>query len=241
MKLSEIEKQINSLQESMRLSFRRTIEDAIKIGELLTIAKKQLSHGDFMPWCKKIGINYKNAERYIKLEKYKIKLDKMSNLTEAYKLIESEENKRKRKEFEEQTKRIREYKKTGIKPDGWNKKTDEYRLKKEKEDKEYEERKRKAFEEKKKKYEEELKQEEYESNEINNIFEEISIMKESILEKEKIFKKMKMSGNNSNDIIYDALYDYLNKLDDNQRLEACHNIIKFCKTIASELQIKSVN
>ena len=235
MKLSDIEKQINILQESMRLSFRRTVEDAIKIGELLTIAKKQLPHGEFMPWCKKQKIPIKTVARYLKLPEYKNKFVNVTNLTEAYKLIESEENKRKRIEFEEQTKRIREYNKTGIKPDGWDRSTEYEYQKRIKEHKERTERIEKAKKEK--------KENEYSDNYIDN--DEVdSLIKELRLREEKkneFYNKMRMTGDNSKDPIYDALLEYLLELDESNRLEACHNIIKFCKTIANELQVKSVN
>lgn len=237
MELKQIEKEIKELQGDMKLSYRRTVDDAIKIGELLKDAKEQLDHGDFMPWCERQGLNRGNSQRYIQLAEYKPKIHNMCNLDQAYQLIESEENKRKREEFEKQSERIHIFKKTGEKPDGWNESTDAYRLKKEQEDSEYEERKRKAFEERQKKFEEKKYSENIDTEQLLN---EAAKLTGAFEEKERILSKMRLTGNNSKEPIYDALFEYLIALNENQRLEACHNIIKFCKGIAAECQKKSV-
>jgi DNA repair exonuclease SbcCD ATPase subunit len=251
MKLKEIEKEIAGLQKDMIISYRRTVDDAIRIGGLLSEAKKQLPYGEFMPWCKKQGIDKSTANNYQKVFEYSLKLLNVSNLSEAYKLIENEEEQKKRKEFQEQSKRIDEYKRTGKKPDGWNDKTDYYRLKKEREDEEYRKRKQELFDQKeeqrkqrKRKIEEEKKKEndEYEKHkqETQEVLEGLTKLQLAIEEKDRLFKKMNLTGDNSKEPIYDALLEYLLGLNENVRLEACHNIIKFCKTMANELQRRSI-
>lgn len=244
MNLKQIETTIKDLQQDMKLSYRRTVDDAIKIGELLKDAKSQLPHGDFMPWCERQGMKQWTSDKYIKLADYKSKMVNITNLEQAYKLIESEENKRKRQEFEEQTERIQEYKKTGIKPEGWNESTDAYRLRKEKEDAEYEERKRKAFEERKKKLDEESKKHdevlENDRKETDEILSGLQDMMNTNEEKEKLLSKMRLTGDNAKEPIYEALLQYLMSLNESTRLEACHNIIKFCKGIATECQKNSI-
>lgn len=239
MELKQIEKEIKDLQGDIKLSYRRTVDDAIKIGELLKDAKLQLEHGEFMQWCERQGIKHYTADKYMKLVDYKSKMLSCSNLDQAYQLIESEENKRKREEFEEQTSRIREYKKTGKKPDGWNESTDAYRLKKEQEDAEYEKRKTEMFEKKQREYEEREKSRKYADVNTEEILSGLSNMMEVNNEKEKLLSKMRLSGNNAKEPIYEALFEYLAGLNVNRRLEACHNIIKFCKGIAAECQTKS--
>lgn len=244
MNLKQIELTIKDLQQDMKLSYRRTVDDAIKIGELLKDAKVQLQHGEFMSWCERQGMKQWTSDKYIKLADYKSKMVNITNLEAAYKLIESEENKRKREEFEKQTERIQIYKTTGLRPGDWDKATDEYRLKKEKEDAEYEERKRKMFEERKKKIDEQSKKHderlEDDKKETDEILSGLQDMMNANEEKEKLLSKMRLTGDNAKEPIYEALLQYLMGLNESTRLEACHNIIKFCKGIATECQKNSI-
>ena len=155
-----------------------------------------------------------------------------------------EENKRKQKEFEEQSKRVREYRQTGKKPEGWNERDDQARIKKEQGDADFEKRKTETFERRKKEFEERqtAKQEESKKHDVEteNLLTGLHKMGEALQEKQRLLDKMRLTGNNAKEPIYDALFEYLIGLGESQRLEACHNIIKFCKTIASELQKESI-
>jgi hypothetical protein len=52
-------------------------------------------------------------------------------------------------------------------------------------------------------------------------------------------EKIRLSADGMKDPFQDALMDYLNGLEnDNRRIEACYNIIKICKKVAVELQSK---
>ena len=48
-----------------RLSLTTTVEDAWRIGELLTQGKEQLAHGDFLPWVRRMGLSVRSAQEYM--------------------------------------------------------------------------------------------------------------------------------------------------------------------------------
>jgi len=183
-----------------------------------------------------IYIELPRRTAYSWLEKYSPEEKKLLT-DEEFDKKKRDENEQKRKEFEKQSSRINEFKKTGEKPNGWNESTDAYRLKKEQEDAEYVERKRKAFEEREKKFQEKKHIHDIDTEQLLNAAAKLT---GAFKEKERILSKMRLTGNNSKEPIYDALFEYLCSLNENQRLEACHNIIKFCKGIAAECQKKSV-
>lgn len=59
----------------------------------------------------------------------------------------------------------------------------------------------------------------------------------SIKERQEWKDKIKISNNGKDDPFMDALMDYLETLDDdNRRIEACNNIIKICRNISVKLQ-----
>jgi len=43
-------KEINQLHEEIQSSLKRSVGQAIRIGELLSIQKKKVGHGKFMKW-----------------------------------------------------------------------------------------------------------------------------------------------------------------------------------------------
>jgi hypothetical protein len=232
MDIKQIEDEIKKLQVSIKVSLKRTVGDAIEIGHLLMDAKQQLGHGQYEEWVTKQGLSKKSAWNYAKCFEYSAKTVKLTDLTEAYKLVESEENKRKQIEFKAQSNRVDQFKNTGVKPEGWDDKTDSYRVKKEKDDEGYRERKRMHLEEVARKSKNEKSTAEVLAG-LNDLSKSFEI-------KNALLKKMRLSGDNAQEPIYDALLEYLLSLTDNTRLEACHNIIKFCKGIAGECQKKSV-
>jgi hypothetical protein len=68
--------------------FKRGTADVIQVGRLLTLAKKEVGHGEFLPWLEKeFSLSDKSAERYMAAHKFMIdvaapllKSDKLSNL-----------------------------------------------------------------------------------------------------------------------------------------------------------------
>ena len=56
-------------------------------------------------------------------------------------------------------------------------------------------------------------------------------------EKTRFREKIKMTGDNQRDPFFDVLEEYLSSLSDNQKMEACHNIIKYCKRVVNSLHV----
>jgi hypothetical protein len=233
----EAREQIINLHTGIMSAARRSVQDAIKIGEIISEQKKLLQHGEFLPWVKTLPFDERTAQRYIKLNYYKNKTDSVSDLQSAYRQIENIEQQEKQTAEQRKKSMIAEYRRTGIKPDGWDRSLD-YIIKKQDEEKaKFEERSRKHFEQAEKEKQERLKQENAEdifSSVLNNAANEIiGNMKKRSEWKDKI----KVSNNGKEDSFVDAIMDYLDTLeDDNRRIEACYNIIKVCKNIAVNLQ-----
>ena len=60
-------------------------------------------------------------------------------------------------------------------------------------------------------------------------------------EKTRFREKIKMTGDNQKDPFFDVLAEYLSSLSDNQTMEACHNIIKYCKRVVNNLHVMGAN
>jgi hypothetical protein len=66
---------------------KRRTADLFRVGQLLTLAKEKVGHGEFLPWLEKeFSLSEKSAERYMAAHKFLItvapllKTDKLSNL-----------------------------------------------------------------------------------------------------------------------------------------------------------------
>ncbi len=73
---------------------RNTLEEAIRIGELLTAQKADLKHGEWLKWLKgNVPFSQKTAFRYMQLyhRKDELKLVTVTNLQQAYKLLAAPE------------------------------------------------------------------------------------------------------------------------------------------------------
>lgn len=85
--------EIVSLYKDLAKSLKTSLEKALRIGELLTQQKDDMKHGEFMPWVKKNlpFITDRTARRWMNLHKNRdrLKMDSVSDLTTAYKLLES--------------------------------------------------------------------------------------------------------------------------------------------------------
>ena len=237
MQATEAREQIINLHTGIMSAARRSVQDAIKIGEIIAEQKKLLQHGEFLPWVRTLPFEQRTAYRYLSLSDHSCKVATMSNLQEAYRQLETIEQQEKQTAEQRKKAMIAEYRKTGIKPDGWDRSLD-YIIKKQDEEKaKFEERSRKHFEQAEKEKQERIKQENAEdifSSVLNNAANEIiGNMKKRSEWKDKI----KVSNNGKEDSFVDAIMDYLDTLeDDNRRIEACYNIIKVCKNIAVDLQ-----
>jgi hypothetical protein len=80
--------EINRLHDGIVGALRNTVADAIEIGRLLTEHRDSLGHGEWMPWLKaNVRFDDRTARRYASLYENRDKLDSVSNLNDAYKLL----------------------------------------------------------------------------------------------------------------------------------------------------------
>jgi hypothetical protein len=153
----------------------------------------------------------------------------MKHLPEAYKQIQYLEQEKKKTETQKAFQRVQQFKSTGIKPEGWRRMTDDKLYKEEIE-------RDKRIEENRKR----INKIDNEKKSSSNMFDDLL---NNVIEKSKKVNSFKdsirLSFEGKNDSFIDALIDYLDSLnDDNRRIEVCHNVIKVAKNIAKELQRK---
>lgn len=229
--------EIIELHNSIMKSARRSVQDAIKIGEIISEQKKLLPHGEFLPWVGTLPFHRDTANQYMRLFLHSDKCRNVRNLQEAYRQIETIEHQERMSEEQRKRSMIAEYRKTGNKPTGWDRSFD-YIIQKDKEnEKKYQEEKRKADEERAKRIEQRQKEEQANdmfSDALNRATDEIINKHNKRIEwKDKI----RISDNGKDDAFMDAIIDYLDTLpNDNRRIEACNNIIKICRNISVNLQ-----
>jgi len=225
---------IIELHEGIITSARRSVKDAVKIGEIIFGKKKLLNHGEFLPWVASLPFNERTSQRYIKLFYWKDKYDSVSDLQEAYQKIETFEKQEKQTKEEHKRSIIAEYRKTGIKLDGWDD-SFKYIIKKDDENiKKLEEEKELRLERAEK-----YKQKEKEATDLYGDILENATAKlfEKRDERHKWKEKIRISDNGKDDSFNDAILEYLDTLDnDSRRIEACNNIVKICRNISIQLQ-----
>jgi len=235
---AEIKKELSELNQSLKMS----VQKAIKIGELLTAQKEFIGHGNFLSWLEdNIDINERNAQRYMKLSEYslKIKYDKMSDLQEAYTQIETIERQEKQSNEERKRSLIAEFRKTGKKPEGWDRDCD-YVIQKDKENEIRQAEYKKQFEQQRQeninKREQEKLTDDLFTQTLNNASNQFI---KQVTERKQWQDKIRISDSGKEDAFNQAIMDYMETLpDDNRRIEACNNIIKICKNISIDLQRK---
>src|SRR6516164_2177958 len=80
--------EINRLHNGIVGALRNTVTDAIEIGRLLTEHKASLAHGEWLPWLEaNLSFDDRTARRYASLYENRAKLDSVSNLNDAYRLL----------------------------------------------------------------------------------------------------------------------------------------------------------
>lgn len=241
----DYKRRINAVNDRIVMSLRRTVSDAIELGGILCEVKEKIGHGGFLPWLEKhCGINERSCRRYMEIYHYKNKTDRVSDLHEAYAQIETLKAQEKREEIERKEKMMRDYKRTGIKPDGWDRSCD-YEYKKWHDEKERDARVSAAIDAKTKAAEEtraKIKEREEKAESMKQSMDDVQrLIDESMrLSKEKdSFRKGITDGAKFMHAFLDVIDDYLHNLtDDNRRIEACNNIIKHCRDISIKLQGK---
>lgn len=84
---------INRLHGEIVSAMKTSLEKAFQIGELLCREKTKLGHGMFGPWCaSSLPFSQRTAGRFMRLhlDRDRLKLDSVTNLTEAYRLLADE-------------------------------------------------------------------------------------------------------------------------------------------------------
>ena len=230
-------KELNDLHQQIEGKLRSTVQDAIRAGELLTQAKDKLAHGELGQWIENNCIfSSKTAYRYMGIFEHKSKIVTVTNLPEAYRQVKQIESAKKQTENQKAFKRVQEYAKSGVKPEGWRKNTDDKLYQEEKDRDERIKRFKERVEADKQTKESKKKDYKQDSKHFN---EAISKLTSRVEERETFKEQIRISSEGKDSPFVDALIDYLQGLDDdNRRLEACHNIIKVAKSIAKELDRK---
>ncbi len=161
-------------------------------------------------------------------------------IPEENKLLTFEELKEHKKEQEQiDNKKIFEFKQTGIKPEGWERRHD-YLYKKTLDDSEYEKRKSAAFDKKEK--ENKLVDDDIEASKQKLI--DIENMKNQLTKETDIKEKLRLSNSDKNisqEIMFETIEDFLNDSDGiNEKLQKANNIILFVRDIAVKLQTQTI-
>jgi Pyruvate/2-oxoacid:ferredoxin oxidoreductase delta subunit len=88
--------EINQLHEANCTHARQTIENAIRIGELLSMERAKRKYGEWLPWLEaSIKFSRKTADNYQRIYNQRSKLVNVINLTEAYRISLPKESKAK--------------------------------------------------------------------------------------------------------------------------------------------------
>jgi hypothetical protein len=179
----------------------------------------------------------RTARNYMRVYDYRDKTASVADLQEAYQQIETIEAQERKTEEQKQKDRILHFTKTGIKPDGWKRGTDDKKA----ESIKAEQQKNQEFKEK---IDRDTEQRMADKKRVKDTFDEFDTLlggfEEQNKRRKEISEKMNLSGNNAEHEFNHVLIEYLNGLyDDSERLEACHNIIKICKRYVNEYQKKT--
>ena len=127
--------------------------------------------------------------------------------------------------------------KTGSFPSGWNPECQRLYEDRIKEERLRDERIRKMQEEMQKGAEERKCREDERKARVEEIDELVKGITENLTRRQVFKERIRISHDGKDDPFIDAILDYLDELeDDNRRIEACYNIIKTCKGIAVDLQ-----
>lgn len=238
--------EIHELHNGIMLAARRSVHDAIRIGQLLSLQKEKMKHGEFLPWVSELPFTDKTAEKYIKLYKYQYKIELDTNLQDAYHMVEQIEYQEKQSEEERKRAIIAEYRKTGKKAEGWDRSFD-YIIKKDEEaDRKYREQQERVKQEQaerdnkaKEREQERVKFDEKIKNE-NEFLDALRKSQQRDREDEELKKKLRLSSRQDNitqEIMFEELDKYLASISDKQRrIETAQNIIKYLRNAIIKMQ-----
>jgi uncharacterized protein (UPF0335 family) len=207
--------QINKKHRELSSALRKTLDIAIDIGSILKKVKRDLDHGEFLPWIQvNCAFSERTARNYMRVYEYRLDLQKadktarIADLTAAYKHIDRIEYEKNRKEIDKKMKEVR-------------KKTDG------------------------KKYDDKVNKDTYIKvggvDYTQKQFDEQLKILAAHNERQSKFREKINAGNDYQDTFFDMIDEYILSLKtDNEKLEACNNIIKYCRKLAGEFQRKSI-
>jgi len=188
-------------------------------------------------YCQDIGLDRSTAHRW--LEHYEPQEQRLLT-DDEYQLKQEEKRRAEMSIRDANNSRVNQAIKTGAIPRGWNDECQKLYDEKIKENR--------LRDERIKKMQDDMKRESEQRNEKANerysrkeeIDELIKNITTSVSKRAEFKERIRISHEGQNDQFIDALMDYLNELaDDSRRIEACYNIIKVCKGIANDLQVKA--
>ena len=236
---------INDAHEGVVQSSKDAIQYAIMAGAELSRIKSLVEYGEFIPILNsgKFKFGERTAQRYMQVADYSAKTTQLSDLQEAYKLIESEESKKKQAEQADQRQRIQYRIEHNEKPNTWQR-SDDYAWKKHQEEAQARSQRIKDFQESQLNISATDKDTSELDEDLNRAKEKASGSADFINdylknEQSKLADMQNLKITNQNGGILQLVESYLAGLgSDSQRIEECYNIIKYCKDKAIKLQQK---
>lgn len=121
--------EIRVLHNQILTAYRKSVEDAIRIGEILSIQRQDMG-GKYTAWIgAELPFSEDSAERYVLLFEYQDKIRNLRNLQEAYQKVKKLQDEKRKEDQERKNKLIAHYEETGQKAEGWDRSVD-YELKK---------------------------------------------------------------------------------------------------------------
>lgn len=227
------------------------IKCANRIGELLTGIQEDCKTAlkcRFADWVEQnCSFSERTAYKYMDLYKYRTKIADKETLQDCYNQISEIKQIEQKSEKMKAEMRVAECIKTGKKPEGWRRGTDDQLLADtiayNERVKEAEKKRDEHIAQAKKDWEEQIEMRKKSQTIFGNVFEQtIGILNGVVDREEKMAEwkqKLRLSGDTISHGFSEALLDYLDSLgSDNERLSACHDIVKVVKQVANDLQEK---
>jgi hypothetical protein len=232
----EIKRELAELHSTLKMS----VQKAIRIGQLLTEQKEFIGHGLFLKWIEaNLDISADTAGRYMKLYVHNDKIRNLPNLQTAYQQIETLEAQARQTQQERDRAIIAEFRRTGKKPDGWDRSHDYIIQKDSGAEARQKERLAQELRDREQRAQEHRATQKTDTTLSDAFLKATSGLVEKLEQRSAWKEKIRLSDGGKEDAFMDAIIDYLDTLpDDNRRIEACNNIIKICRNIAVELQRK---
>ena len=238
--------ELNRLHAEIETKLHSTVQDAIRAGEILAQIKGRVGHGNFLAWVKgNCSFSERTARNYLGVYDHRDKTASVADLQTAYTRIETLEAQARKSEEEQAQHRVGIFLKSGTKLEGWRRGTDDKLAQ--------DERIRRgriaqAQEELRREHEERISQDQGDNARRESLHQETSRLIDEALRsasaaverttaRQSWKEKIRVSHEGMTDPFSDALLDYLEGLDsDSRKIEACYNLIKICKRIATDLQ-----